>query len=378
MSFRFVHTADWHIAKPFGAFDDERANRLREARFGAIDEIAKVARATGAGIVLVAGDIFDGPGIADEPLRRVLAKLEVHAPIIWHLLPGNHDAATVGGIWDRIARIGVPANVVVHREAVPIELAPHVVLLPAPLAARHVASDPSAWMDGAATRAGVCRIGLAHGAVQGFGSSGEASMPLAVDRARTAGLSYLALGDWHGAREVAPRTWYSGTPEPDRFLDNDPGFVLAVEIEAADACVVTRHAVAKHAWLKREATAGVGDPLAAIEREVAALGAGADQILLQLVITGRVTLAEDQALRARIKALAPRLLHLDARLDDLIISVAGADAALFGDEALGAVASSLAARIEAAATPAEQDIARHALRRLAELAADAAGGRNAA
>ena len=43
--------------------------------------------------------------------------------------------------------------------------------------------------------------------------SGEARNEIAEDRADRAGLAYLALGDWHGALQIAPRTYYSGTPE---------------------------------------------------------------------------------------------------------------------------------------------------------------------
>ena len=37
--------------------------------------------------------------------------------------------------------------------------------------------------------------------------------------------------------EIAPRTWYSGTPEPDRFPRNDPGNVLVVTIDGGGAGV---------------------------------------------------------------------------------------------------------------------------------------------
>ena len=49
-------------------------------------------------------------------------------------------------------------------------------------------------------------------------------------RSQTANLDYLALGDWHGTLEIAPKTWYAGTPEPDRFRANEPGNVLLVEL----------------------------------------------------------------------------------------------------------------------------------------------------
>ena len=51
-----------------------------------------------------------------------------------------------------------------------------------------------------------------------------ASVAIAPARARDAGLAYLALGDWHGTREIAPATWYAGTPEPEPVEEPRPRF----------------------------------------------------------------------------------------------------------------------------------------------------------
>ncbi len=91
-------------------------------------------------------------------------------------------------------------------------------------------------MDGVASPAGTLRIGLAHGSVQGFGSAGEANVPIDPARVKSAGLSYLALGDWHGTTRISDRAWYSGTPEPDGFRDNDPGNALVVRSTARAPC----------------------------------------------------------------------------------------------------------------------------------------------
>jgi hypothetical protein len=48
-------------------------------------------------------------------------------------------------------------------------------------------------------------------------------------------LAYLALGDWHGTRQVDAQCWYVGTPETDRFRDNDSGHALLVAIDGPGA-----------------------------------------------------------------------------------------------------------------------------------------------
>ncbi len=90
-------------------------------------------------------------------------------------------------------------------------------------------------MDSASTLDGMIRVGLAHGAVAGFDTGGEASNPIAPDRAARAGLAYLALGDWHRTQSINPVTWYAGTHEADRFRSQDVGQVLLVDIASPSA-----------------------------------------------------------------------------------------------------------------------------------------------
>ena len=108
-----------------------------------------------------------------------------------------------------------------------------LAVLPAPLMQRHTHDDLSAWFDAADTPPGLLRVGLAHGSVQGILPEDiDSPNPIAADRAARARLDYLALGDWHGCKQVNARTWYSGTPEQERFKDNGAGQVLQGVIDA--------------------------------------------------------------------------------------------------------------------------------------------------
>ena len=164
-------------------------------------------------------------------------------------MPGNHDPARISGVWDQVARIGAPANVVVLDKAVPHAFGREAVLLPAPLTSKDPGRDITDWMDTAVTPPGVARIGLAHGSVRGFGSDDTAALRLAPDRAKRAGLSYLALGDWHGVESVTQNTWYSGTPEPDQYPDNEPGYVLSVVLEGSKLAAVEKLRSSEFTWV---------------------------------------------------------------------------------------------------------------------------------
>jgi hypothetical protein len=105
---------------------------------------------------------------------------------------------------------------------------------------RHNLDDPTILFDMMATPGARLRIGLAHGSIRDFSSRGEAQNQIAPDRAQRSNLDYLALGDWHGTLRVDARTWYSGTPETDRFQRDEPGHVpgfLPVRPGTTHSCV---------------------------------------------------------------------------------------------------------------------------------------------
>ena len=372
MRFAFLHTADWQIGKRFGAFPAEKGAVLRDQRLQAVDRLAEAGIAAGASAVLVAGDVFDGETVPDELTGRLLSRLKAYPKLTWHLLPGNHDPARAGSVWDAIMAGGVPANVRVHLEPRPAELAPGVVLLPAPLTAKSTSRDPTAWMDAAATPAGTLRIGLAHGSVQGFGSGGDANVQLDPARAKSAGLAYLALGDWHGATRISDRVWYSGTPEPDGFRDNDPGNVLLVEIDGAAAPKVARVPTAHFTWTRRAYKTDSAAALAPLEAEVARLGSAASRCLMALELEGLVSLAELARIEERLGRLAPQLFHLAPDLTRLNAYAAEADIEALNSAVLAGVAQKLRAACERGG--GEAAVANRALRRLFALARQAEAG----
>jgi len=345
MAFRFIHTGDWHLAKPFGRFDAEKAPLLRNARAGIVDRVGELARQVGAGTVLVAGDVFDGSLVADNILRKLAVRLEQFSDLEWHFLPGNHDPATPNGVWQRFTRFAPGEHVVIHHTAGLRSLGDGVELLSAPLHARAIAHDPTAWMVDRVGAGGAIRIGLAHGAVQGFGSAGEASVLIAPDRAVSARLDYLALGDWHGVRQVGPRAWYAGTPEPDQFPENEPGYALSVQI-AGDGSEprVEQHWLGQYCWERHALSADLFAGLAALERN---LGDGDDatRMLLQIQLSGRVGLEEELELRSRIERLGDMTFHTEADFNDLEIATGATNVGGLADPLLSTVSERLTERM---------------------------------
>lgn len=365
MSFSFLHTADWQIGKRFGSFTGDKPAILRDRRLEAVDRLAEAARGGGCSAVLVAGDVFDAETVPEALTGQLLSRLKAHAGLSWHLLPGNHDPARAGGVWGAVAAAGVPANVHLHLEPNAAEIAPGVVLLPAPLTSKRSETDPTAWWDGHDS-AGAVRIGLAHGSVQGFGSGGDANVPIDPARVKSARLAYLALGDWHGTTRISERAWYSGTPEPDGFRDNDPGNALIVRIDGSAPPDVERVRTAHFTWMRRTLEIDTAQRVESIEADIAVLGPAASRCLLSLELQGLVPLAERAAIEDRLGRLAPQLFHLACNLSGLATFTTSEDVEALGSPALAEIAQRLKAAADAGG--ADGAVAQRALHRLFALA----------
>lgn len=363
MPHRFLHTGDWHIGKPFGRFPSEQASVLRHGRLTAIERLATAARGGGARHVLVAGDIYDQPALADKVVREPVEAMRRQSDLVWHIIPGNHDPDVPGGVWQRLLRDGLPHNVRLYLAPQPAEIETGVFLLPSPLASRASSRDPTAWMDEAATPPGALRIGLAHGSTQGFGSERTASIQIAPERVVSAGLAYLALGDWHGVRRVSERAWYAGTPEPDGFLDNDPGFCLLVRSGGAAAVDVERVETAMFRWRSFPLAVDEAGALERLRSLVGAMGSDAGRLLLEVEAEGAVSLAADQELSAALDDLEACVFFLSRRLDGVRIVPEASDLAEFEDGVLRQVGEDIA-RIAADPSNPDQAVAARALRRL--------------
>jgi hypothetical protein len=175
--------------------------------------------------------------------------------------------------------------------------------------------DLTDWFDGAETHEGLIRIGLAHGAVQGIlMDEAGAQNPISATRTKTAQLDYLALGDWHGMKQVDDRTWYSGTHEQDRFKSNNPGHVLLVDIQAAGALPeVTPIKTSQYTWVEISETLTVSTDIDRLANNLSTLGA---ETALNLTLDGSIDLAT-------AACLTDLLQQSDARLRSLYCDRSG-------------------------------------------------------
>ncbi len=365
--FRCLHSADLHLGRRFGNLPEDVRHRLIEARHQILNRLATTARAQGAIDVLLAGDTFDTETPSDAVWRQALAAMADADDLQWWVLPGNHDSLGAETLWARLIA-HAPGNVHVITQPQPIDLAPGVVLLPAPLPRRRPSRDLTDWMPGAATPEGTLRIGLAHGPVQDFSEEGNAvDAVIAPDRAQSAGLDYLALGDWHGQMTLGQRTAYCGTPEADGFRHTGRGACLAVTVQPGAPPKIERIETGQFHWAEVTLPMVPGqNPAQALQQLAPPNAADRRDHLLRVLATGRTTMAEHQALNDAAQGLAPDFAYFHLDTDNLDTEIDASDLeALDHGGALRLAAEDLATQAQNTATAeADRRIAAGALNRL--------------
>ena len=383
MSLVFIHTADWQLGKPFASIRDEaKRNRVQQERLHAVQRLAAVVKDSGAAFVLVAGDLFDSSQATKATVSAACAAIGSLGVPVW-AIPGNHDHGGPGSIWEQEffqreqQQLAPNLRVLLTPEPVILETA---ILFPAPLLRRHEPGDTTAWIRAAVTDptlpADLPRIVLAHGTIQGFGANqddddGAATTANWIDLAQLpqAAIDYLALGDWHGTKQVGPHAWYSGTPEIDRFPKgdaNDPGNILKVTLTRGQPPRVEPLRSGRLQWQEQafrfSDDASLDQFAARLDELIGPRGA---ENLLLLTLEGSLGIEAAGRLEKLLEAWEARLVRL--KLDHRVTIAPAAEeiAALTRrteDPLIAAVASKLVARVEGDTEDAA--IARLALREL--------------
>jgi len=108
---KVLHSADWHLDAPLRQLSPERAAYLRSYLLRLPRQAAMACREQGCQLMLLSGDIFDGP-YTPESLEAVRSALEaVEVPVF--IAPGNHDCYGANSVWERE---NWPSNVYIFKK----------------------------------------------------------------------------------------------------------------------------------------------------------------------------------------------------------------------------------------------------------------------
>jgi len=329
---RFLHTSDFQIGKPFQSIaDSSKRETLRKQRIDTIKSFRPLIEKHHLEFVLVCGDLFDSATPDRSTVSALCSALgELKVPV--YAIPGNHDHGGPGCVWEQEffkreqAQLAPNFHILLEAQPVILEKA---ILLPCPLLRRHESVDPTAWLrsEPEGLSKALPRIVLAHGSTQGFSSSGDSDQESAINRIDLGQIpsdffDYIALGDWHGMKQITANAWYSGTPEQDRFAkgeNNLPGHVLIVETPKRSASAsVESVSVGKIGWHELDPVSLTNDDdLATLKDQVESLfGTRTGQDLLKLDLSGTLSFEGAERLEQMIESLQARLIRL--KLDQTI------------------------------------------------------------
>jgi len=205
--FTFLHAADLHLDTPFeglGALRPEIAAALRDASLAAWDRLVELALERRVALVLLAGDLYDGPerGIrAQLRFRRGLERLAA-AGVRVFVVHGNHDPLEEG--WSALRDL--PPGVTVFDPGAP--QAEEVVAGGRRIAVVHgVSYGQRAERENLAARFRrtsdpLPQFGLLHCNVEGQAGH-DPYAPCTLADLRAAGMDYWALGHVHQRQVLA-------------------------------------------------------------------------------------------------------------------------------------------------------------------------------
>lgn len=186
---KILHSADWHLDSPLLFRNPEQSRYLREAMSRIPDQIVSICKEQSCNMMLLSGDLFDGPYSADTLARLRNALQEVSIPVF--ITPGNHDHVGADSPW---LTERWPENVHIFTHPV-IESIAVEGLDCRVYGAGFTGMDCPALLEGfVASQAERYAVGVLHGDPTQVNSP---YCPVTTTQVQNSGLDYLGLGHIH-------------------------------------------------------------------------------------------------------------------------------------------------------------------------------------
>jgi DNA repair exonuclease SbcCD nuclease subunit len=320
---RILHTADWQIGLR-ASHVARVGDAVRKARLDSARTVVEQANEAKADALVLAGDIFEDNHV-DNTLVYEIARILGQAQVPVFVLPGNHDPLSQDSVYKRASWRERSANIRLLETTDPVMIAGGAaLLLPAPLSLKKSIEDPTDALRLPEVSHGGTLIGVAHGSLKIEGKYGKDDFPIALDAATKKGLSYLALGHWHGRYVHGERIAYSGTQETTKFGEDNSGMALMVEFASPGLAPHLRELrTGKLIWLAREINLSHGavGEVQRLKQELAAFTHPKDSVLLRLRTTGESGPEAHLLLKALEEELASKFLYFEIDRRDLPSSV---------------------------------------------------------
>ena len=188
---KILHSADLHLDTPFTGRSPAQARYLREQLLTVPEQLAKLCRQEACHLVLLAGDLFDGPWTKDSLQALTGALEECGVPVF--ISPGNHDYVNLHSPY---ATERWPSNVHIFKN--PVMEGVYVAELDCRVyGAGYRSMDCGSLLEGFRVRDDArYHIGILHGDPT---QADSPCCPVTAAQIQGSGLDYLALGHIHKA-----------------------------------------------------------------------------------------------------------------------------------------------------------------------------------
>ena len=233
MSVKIVHAADFHLDSAFGALSAELSRQRRRESRELLYRLADLVNASGAELVLLAGDLFDGETVYRETLEALSDALGAMRARVF-IAPGNHDPYSARSpytlsIWPENVHI-FTSNTVERVELPELGCAVYGAAFTSGV------QDESLLADFCAPDDGLVHLMVLHGELSAAESRYD---PITKAQIAGSGMDYLALGHTHQfggvLREGKTAYAYAGCPEGRGFDELGEKGVLAGTVEQGRA-----------------------------------------------------------------------------------------------------------------------------------------------
>ena len=185
---KILHSADWHLCSPLQGRTPEQEAFLRRHLRQIPGKVVSLCKAHQCDMLLLSGDLFDGPYDADTLHILQAALQEAAVPVF--ITPGNHDFCGAGSPW---LTETWPENVHIFTK-------PSMEWVELPglncrvYGAGFTAMDCPSLLEGFHAAQDMPAIGILHGDPT---QNSSPYNPITQAQAATSGLVYLALGHIH-------------------------------------------------------------------------------------------------------------------------------------------------------------------------------------
>ena len=300
---KILHSADWHMDSPIQGRTPEQTALLQQNLLRLPQLITSAAVSQGCDLMVLSGDLFDGPS-SPESISALRSALEEFGRPVF-ISPGNHDPLTAGSIW----RTQVwPKNVHIFSAALECVELPGCRVYGAAFTG---AENDGLLSDFRAEFADKPAIGVFHGDPT---QANSPYSPITTEQVSNSGLDYLALGHIHkGDSFRAGKTLcaWPGCPMGRGFdeLEEKGVLIVTVDESSTQARFLPLDTPRFYDW---QCT---GDPATALSRLLPAVGS---YDFYRITLTGECTPPDLQALQQQF-ARFPNLTLRDRTVPPLDI-----------------------------------------------------------